>query len=123
MTLFNNPEFVAAVIAVLTGFAGLLTAIALYIKSRADVSAIRDERKATKAIRDDDSQQMHDDILKLQFQEQQNKDNIGLLFQQVADSNKQIALMNQQLTQVLVKMDNVITTLKELKEDFKNDRT
>ena len=121
--MFENPEFIAAVIAVLTGFAGVLTAIAVYIKSRADVSAIREERKATKTFRDDDSQKMHDDILKLQFQEQQNKDNIGLLFQQVADSNKQIALMNQQLTQVLVKMDNVITTLKELKEDFMNDRT
>lgn len=123
MTLFDNPEIIAAVVSVFMGVSGVLTAIAVYIKSRADVSAIREERKATKALRDDDSQQMHDDILKLQFQEQQNKDNIGLLFQQVADSNKQIALMNQQLTQVLVKMDNVITTLKELKEDFKNDRT
>ena len=120
--MFENPEFVAAVIAVLTGFAGLLTAIALYIKSRAECCSIREERKATKAMRDDDSMKMHDDILKLQFQEQQNKDNIGLLFQQVADSNKQIALMNQQLTQVLVKMDNVITTLQELKEDFRDGK-
>ncbi len=120
--MFENPEFVAAVIAVLTGFAGLLTAIGLYIKSRAECSSIRDERKATKTLRDEDSQKMHDDILKLQFQEQQNKDNIGLLFQQVADSNKQIALMNQQLTQVLVKMDNVITTLQELKEDFRDGK-
>lgn len=123
MTLFDNPEIIAAVVSVFMGVSGVLTAIAVYIKSRADVSAIRDERKATKTLRDEDSQKMHDDILKLQFQEQQNKDNIGLLFQQVADSNKQIALMNQQLTQVLVKMDNVITTLKELKEDFKNERT
>ena len=121
--MFENPEFIAAVIAVLTGFAGLLTAIALYIKSRAECSSIREERNATKVLRDDDSQKMHDDILKLKVQEQQNKDNIALLFQQVADSNKQIALMNQQLTQVLVKMDNVITTLKELKEDFRNERT
>lgn len=123
MTLFDNPEIIAAVVSVFMGVSGVLTAIAVYIKSRADVSAIRDERKATKTLRDEDSQKMHDDILKLQFQEQQNKDNIGLLFQQVADSNKQIALMNQQLTQVLVKMDNVITTLRELKEDFKNERT
>lgn len=118
----NNPEFVAAVIAVLTGFAGLLTAIALYIKSRAECSSIREERKATKAVRDDDSMKMHDDILKLQFQEQQNKDNIGLLFNQVADSNKQISLLTQQLAQVLVKMDNVINTLQELKEDFRDGK-
>lgn len=118
--MWENPEIIAAVVSILMGVSGVLTAIGLYIKSKADVSAIREERKATKTMRDDDSMKMHDDILKLQFQEQQNKDNIGLLFQQVADSNKQIALMNQQLTQVLVKMDNVITTLKELKEDFKN---
>lgn len=120
--MWNNPEIIAAVVSILMGVSGVLTAIALYIKSRADVSAIRDERKATKTLRDEDSQKMHDDILKLQFQEQQNKDNIGLLFQQVADSNKQIALMNQQLTQVLVKMDNVITTLQELKEDFRDGK-
>lgn len=118
----SNPEFVAAVIAVLTGFAGLLTAIALYIKSRAECGAIREERKATKVVRDDDSMKMHDDILKLQFQAQQNKDNIGLLFNQVADSNKQISLLTQQLAQVLVKMDNVITTLQELKEDFRDGK-
>ena len=119
----SNPEFVAAVIAVLTGFAGLLTAIALYIKSRAECSSIREERKATKTMRDDDSMKMHDDILKLQFQAQQNKDNIGLLFNQLADSNKQISVLNQQLAQVLVKMDNVITTLQELKEDFRDGKT
>jgi len=118
----SNPEFVAAVIAVLTGFAGLLTAIGLYIKSRAECSSIREERKATKTMRDDDSQKMHDDILKLQFQSQQNKDNIGLLFNQVADSNKQISLLTQQLAQVLVKMDNVINTLQELKEDFRDGK-
>ena len=118
----SNPEFVAAVIAVLTGFAGLLTAIGLYIKSRAECSSIREERKATKVLRDDDSLKMHDDILKLQFQEQQNKDNIGLLFNQVADSNKQISLLTQQLAQVLVKMDNVINTLQELKEDFRDGK-
>lgn len=118
----SNPEFVAAVIAVLTGFAGLLTAITLYIKSKAEVGSIREERKATKEIRDEDSQKMHDDILKLQFQSQQYKDDIGLLFQQVADNNKQVALLTRQLSEVLVKMDSVIDTLKELKEDFKNGK-
>lgn len=116
----SNPEFIAAVIGVLTGLGSLLAAITLYVKNRAEVGSIREERKATKAVRDDDSQKMHDDILRLQFQANQNRDNIGLLFQQMADNNKQIAIMNQQLSSVLVKMDNVIDTLKELKEDFKN---
>ena len=116
----SNPEFVTAVIAVLMGISAVLTAIAVYIKSKAEVSAIRDERTVTKAQRDEDSQKMHDDILKLQFQSRQDKDDIGLLFTQVADSNKQIALLTRQLSEVLVKMDSVIDTLKELKEDFKH---
>ena len=118
--MLDNPEFIAAVIGVLTGLGSLLAAITLYVKNRAEVGSIREERKATKAVRDEDSQKMHDDILRLQFQENQNRDNIGLLFQQMADSNKQIAIMNQQLSAVLVKMDNVIDTLRELKEDMKN---
>ena len=121
--MWENPEIIAAVVSILMGVSGVLTAIAVYIKSRADVSAIREERKTTKSLRDEDSQKMHDDIIKLQFQSQQNKDNIGLLFQQMADSNKQVAVLNKQLAEVLVKMDNVITTLKELKEDFRNERT
>lgn len=116
----SNPEFVTAVIAVLMGISAVLTAIAVYIKSKAEVGAIRDERNVTKAQRDEDSQRMHDDILKLQFQSRQDKDDIGLLFTQVADSNKQIALLTRQLSEVLVKMDSVIDTLKELKEDMKN---
>ena len=102
------------------GISAVLTAIAVYIKSKAEVGAIRDERNVTKAQRDEDSQRMHDDILKLQFQSRQDKDDIGLLFTQVADSNKQIALLTRQLSEVLVKMDSVIDTLKELKEDFKH---
>lgn len=120
--MWENPEIIAAVVSVFMGLSGVLTAIGLYIKSRAECSSIREERKATKTMRDDDSMKMHDDILKLQFQEQQNKDNIGLLFNQVADSNKQISLLTQQLAQVLVKMDNVITTLQELKEDFRDGK-
>lgn len=121
--MWENPEVIAAVISIFTGVASVLAAIAVYIKSRAESASIREERRLTKAERDDDSMKMHDDIMKLQFQSQQNKDNIGLLFSQVADSNKQIAVLNQQLAQVLVKMDNVISTLQELKEDFRNERS
>lgn len=121
--MWENPEVIAAVIAIFSGVASVLAAIAVYIKSRAEASSIREERRVTKAMRDEDSQKMHDDILKLQFQVDQDKNNIGLLFQQMADNNKQVAVLNKQLAEVLVKMDNVITTLKELKEDFKNERT
>lgn len=111
--MLENADFIAAVVAV-------LSAIAVFIKSRADVGSIREERRESKEERDKDSQKMHDDILKLQFKSQRNTDDIGLLFEQVSDSNKQISLLNRQLAEVLVKMDNMIIALKELKEDFKN---
>ena len=61
-------------------------------------------------------------MLQLEFKAGQAKDNIGLLFSQVADSAKQISLLNTQLAQVLTKMDSVIETLAELKKDFKEAR-
>ena len=70
--MFENADFIAAVVAV-------LSAIAVFIKSRADVSEIREERNETKVVRDRDSQQMHDDILRLQFQSNQNRDNISVV--------------------------------------------
>lgn len=111
--MFENADFIASVVA-------LLGSLAAFIKSRADIGTIREERRESKEERDKDSQKMHDDILKLQFNSQRNMDNIGLLFEQVSDSNKQISLLTKQLAEVLVKMDNMISALKELKEDFKN---
>lgn len=52
--MLENPEFIAAVMAVLTGFGSLLTAGILYVKNRDAVTAIRDARCATKVKRDDD---------------------------------------------------------------------
>ena len=112
----SNPEFIAAVIAVLTGFAGLLTAVALYIKSKAECGSIREERATTKTERDKEAQELRDKVLKLEFQSSTQKDLIGALTNRVDDTNTQINTLNTQLAQVLVKMDNVIATLKELKE-------
>lgn len=114
--MLNNPEFIAAVIAVLTGIAGLLTAIGLYIKSKAECGSIREERATTKTERDKEAQELRDKVLKLEFQSSTQKDLIGALTNRVDDTNTQINTLNTQLAQVLVKMDNVIATLKELKE-------
>ena len=89
------------------------------VKVWTDLSKTKSDRQTTKQTRDADSQELHDKVLQLGFQVGQNKDNIGLLFEQMSDQMKQIGLMTTQLAQVLVKMDNIVDTLKELKVDMK----
>lgn len=98
----------------------LLTNTAAVIKIWGDNIATKDDRAATKEARDKDSLELHDKVLNLEFRSTQNKDNISLLFEQVSDSNKQIALLNTQLATVLTKMDSVIDTLRELKDEVKS---
>lgn len=112
-----TPELWAALIgaAVL-----LLTNAAGLIKVWTDLAKTKSDREATKQTRDADSQELHDTVLKLGFQVDQNKNNIGLLFEQMADQMKQVGLLNTQLAQVLIKMDNIVDTLKELKTNVKD---
>lgn len=95
---------------------------AILVKVIADKIKLTNDRLATKTERDNDSQKLHDKVLQLEFQTGQAKDNIGLLFTKVEDSNKQISLLNTQVAQVLTKMDSVIDGLCELKKDFKEAR-
>lgn len=112
-----TPELWAALIGAIVL---LLTNTAAVIKIWGDNIATKDDRAATKEARDKDSLELHDKVLNLEFRSTQNKDNISLLFEQVSDSNKQIALLNTQLATVLTKMDSVIDTLRELKNEVKS---
>lgn len=111
-----TPELWAALIGALVL---LLTNLAGLVKVWTDLSKTKSDRQATKQNRDADSQELHDQVLKLSFQVDQNKNNIVLIFDKMDDQMKQIGLMNTQLAQVLIKMDNIVDTLKELKVDMK----
>lgn len=108
-----SAELIGALVLLLTNTAGL-------VKVWTDNNKTKDDRIATKEARDKDSLELHDKVLSLEFKSTQNKDNITLLFEQVSDSNKQIALLNTQLATVLTKMDSVIDTLRELKDGMKS---
>ena len=113
-----DPTIAALVVAITS----LVGNAALLVKVIADKIKLTNDRLATKTERDNDSQKLHDKVLQLEFQTGQAKDNIGLLFTKVEDSNKQISLLNTQVAQVLTKMDSVIDGLSELKKDFKEAR-
>ena len=110
-------EQIAALVGALVMCLGNLGAL---IKVWTDNVKLRNDRAATKEVRDKDSLELHDKVLSLEFKATQNKDNITLLFEQVSDSNKQIALLNTQLATVLTKMDSVLETLRELKDGIRN---
>ena len=94
----------------------LLTNLALFFKSKADINSVKNDRLQTKETRDKDSQALHDEVLELRFKYTALKDAQQLQAEQIADAAKQVGVLNTQLAQVLVKLDNVIDTLKELKK-------
>lgn len=93
----------------------LLTNTAAVIKIWGDNIATKDDRAATKEARNRDSAELHDKVLKLEFGYTTLKDSQQLINEQVADTAKAVGILNTQLAQVLVKLDNVIDELKELK--------
>ena len=94
----------------------LLTNLALFFKSKADINSVKNDRLQTKESRDKDSQALHDEVLELRFKYTALKDTQQLQSEQIADSTKQVGVLNTQLAQVLVKLDNVIEELKDLKK-------
>lgn len=112
-----TTEQIAAVVGAVLLCLGNLAA---WIKTATDVAKQKADRLLTKQTRDADSQELHDTVLKLSFQVDQNKNNIGLLFEQMTDQLKQIGLLNTQLAQVLTKMDALCDAIKELKDEVKD---
>lgn len=112
-----TTEQIAAIVGAVVLCLGNLAA---WIKTATDVAKQKADRLLTKQTRDADSQELHDTVLKLSFQVDQNKGNIGLLFDQMTDQLKQIGLLNTQLAQVLTKMDALCDAIKELKEEVKD---
>ena len=113
-----TPELWAALIGAVVL---LLTNTAAVIKVWGDNIATKDDRAATKEARNKDSAELHDKVLALEFRATQNKDNISLLFEQVADTAKAVNALNTQFATMLTKMDSVLETLRELK-DLKHGR-
>ena len=104
-----TPELAAAIIA-------CLGAIAAWFKARTDIGSIKDDRAATKTERDKEAQELRDKVLKLEFLCASQKDTLIEQKSRIDDTVQQIAVLNRQLAEVLVKMDHVIDALKELKE-------
>lgn len=103
-----------ALIAALVGF--IIAATAL-IKMWTDILAIRRDRMSTKETRDKDSQDMHDELIKLKMQVTQVKDNQDHHAQIMEDLRDTTALLNTNVAKLGVVVDTLSETVKELKRD------
>lgn len=104
-----TPELVAAIISILLAGSALL-------KQLADNYKIRNERIATKAERDDDSQQIHDTLLKHDFLISQLKDNQALTATVVDDLRDTCSQLNTSIAKLDVNVENLTSVVKDWKK-------
>lgn len=103
-----------ALIAALVGFIVAATAL---IKMWTDILAIRRDRLSTKETRDKDSQDMHDEIIRLKMQITQIKDNQDHHAEIMEDLRDTTALLNTNVAKLGVVVDTLSETVKEMKRD------
>jgi len=104
-----TPELVAAIIA-------FLLALTTLVKVIADKIKLTNERAATKAERDGDSQSIHDTLLKHDFAITQLKDNQALTSTVVDDLRDTCAQLNTSIAKLDINVANLTDAVKELKK-------
>lgn len=108
----------------------LLTVILPYIAPGAlpliivilGVVYIQSKRKETKLERDKDSQNIHDDILKLQFDVCRIKDDLSHTNVVQEDLQKQISVLSDATAKLSVSVEHFSECVKELREELKELR-
>ena len=86
------------------------------IKVITDKIKLNNERAATKAARDADSQELHDKVLKLEFVTTALKDNQALNATAIDDLRDQTATLNVNVVKLDMNIANLTEAIKELKK-------
>ena len=106
----------AAIIGVITGLGGLIAAITAWVKAKTETERIRAERAETCKSRDEDSQRMHDELIRLTCKSEEQEKNIKVLFEQSIKNSNDISELGKQHAEVMVQLKNILETLKEIKD-------
>lgn len=103
-----TPELAGALIA-------LLVALTALVKVITDKIKLTNERAATKAERDADSQSLHDAVLKHEFMISQLKDSQALTSTVVDDLRDTCAQLNTSIAKLDIGVANLTDAVKDLK--------
>lgn len=106
----------ATIVACISGFGGLGTAVTAWVKSKAEVEKVRAERVITGKQRDEDAQKMHDDMIRMQCKQAEFESNQKILFEQSIKHGNDISELSKQHAEVMVTLKNILETLKEIKD-------
>ena len=106
-----DPTITALIVAATS----LIGNLALLVKVITDKIKLTNERAATAAARDKDSQELHDAVLKHGFQIQQLKDQQALTSTVVDDLRDTCATLNTNIVKLDLNVGNLTEAIKELK--------
>lgn len=84
----------------------LLIVVLFYIK-------IKNDRAKTKVMRDEDSQKMHDDVLKLKFEVTSLKDIVNLHRDKLDSIEKQVGIINTELVKLNIQVEHLVKALED----------
>lgn len=110
-----SVEIGAAVIAVLTSIAG-------WFKSHSELSSVIKDREQTKSQRDQSFQEVRDKVQALEFKCVALKDAQKLTDDRLNDASKQLGILNTQLAEVLIKLETVTDSLKEIRKNGRRSK-
>lgn len=106
-----DPTLTALIVAITS----LAANLAILVKVITDKIKLTNDRLATKAERDKDSQDLHDTVLKYGFQIQQLKDQQALTSTVVDDLKDTCATLNTNIVKLDLNVGNLTEAIKELK--------
>lgn len=108
-----TPELWKMLIVAVAGFLG---AAAGLFKVWSEVAKVKADRAATKDDRDRDSQELHDTVQKLTWENSRLKEDIQFMKTGLDDHQMQLATLNTELAKVSTKLDSALEILRDLKE-------
>lgn len=77
---------------------------------------IEKERNDTKEIRDNDSQKLHDDVLKMKFEITELQGIVNLHRDKLDSIDKQLVLVNQELVKLNIQVEHLASALEKQNE-------
>lgn len=93
----------------------VIIVVYLYLK-------INNQRKETKVTRDKDSQDLHDKILKHDFDISRLKGDLDQQRNLNSDLSNQINILSQSVAKFSVAVDMLSESVKDIREDLRNDK-
>lgn len=105
----DDPKLIAALV-------GLIVELTLLVKVWRDVLAVKQARADTAQLRNKDSQELHDKVLKHDFQIGQLKDQQSLTATVVDDLRDTCNTLNVNIVRLDGAVNNLAEVIKEMKE-------